>query len=441
MPTMQDVKGKRVTVAGLGRFGGGIAVSRWLVEQGARVLVTDRDSEQKLASSVAQLAGLPIEFHLGEHRISDFTDTDVVVTSPAIPPSSEYLQAATGAGVPVTTEIRLFVERCSAPIIGITGTKGKSTTTALLGRMIDTRFKTWVGGNIGRSLLVDLPRIGVDDVVVLELSSFMLQHLAASRWSPHLAVVTMLSTDHVEWHGSAEAYMDAKVNIVRFQNDRDIAVLNRNDPAAQPFIEAAQSKIIDYGSEHRPIDLKLPGSHNQLNAQAALAAAMAMGISVGDAEASVSEFAGLPHRLQVIHESKGVSWVNDSIATIPEAGAAALSSFPPGKVIQIVGGSDKHLPMDTLVQALAERAKSVVCIGQTGPAIASAVRNIGEACAAKVHDCGDLSSAVSMARSLAQRGDIVLLSTGCASYDQFENFEKRGEMFTQLARAEPKLPK
>src|SRR5215207_6700662 len=145
---MQSIAGKRVTVAGLGRFGGGIAVSRWLVEQGAKVLVTDRDDATKLADSVKQLDGLPIEFRLGEQREADFAGADLVVASPAIPPSSSHLKAARDAGVPVTTEIRLFVERCPAEIVGVTGTKGKSTTTAMLGKVLESRYKTWVGGNI-----------------------------------------------------------------------------------------------------------------------------------------------------------------------------------------------------------------------------------------------------------------------------------------------------
>src|SRR6185503_3518413 len=153
---MDDLVNKRVTVAGLGRFGGGIAVSRWLVGQGAKVLVTDRDPAEKLAASVKQLGGLPIEFRLGEQRESDFADTDLVVASPAIPPTSPFLKAARAAGVPVTTEIRLFVERCPAEIVGITGTKGKSTSTAMLGAVLSTRYKAWVGGNIGKSLLAEL---------------------------------------------------------------------------------------------------------------------------------------------------------------------------------------------------------------------------------------------------------------------------------------------
>src|SRR5208282_3234829 len=152
----QTLSGKNVTVAGLGRFGGGIAVTRWLVAQGANVLVTDLEPAEKLTDSIRQLEGLPVQYHLGEHRMADFTSADTVVASPAIPMQNAYLRAAVAAGKPVTTEIRLFIERCPAKIIGVTGTKGKSTTTAMLGQMLQSAGKTWVGGNIGKSLLFDL---------------------------------------------------------------------------------------------------------------------------------------------------------------------------------------------------------------------------------------------------------------------------------------------
>src|SRR4051812_43925747 len=172
---MTDVRNKRVTVVGLGRFGGGIGVTRWLVEQGAaRVLVTDKDSAEKLADSVKALEGLPIERRLGEHREEFSTSADLVVPPPAVPPTSPYLLAAKNAGVPVTTEIRLFVERCPCTILGVTGTKGKSTTSTLLHRMLSTRFKSWVGGNLGGALLAGLPRMGKAGFVVVGLSRFHL---------------------------------------------------------------------------------------------------------------------------------------------------------------------------------------------------------------------------------------------------------------------------
>jgi UDP-N-acetylmuramoylalanine--D-glutamate ligase len=421
---MNTIKGQRVTVAGLGRFGGGIAVTRWLCEQGARVLVTDKERPELLEESVRQLAGLPVELRLGEHRTEDFTSTDLVVASPAIPPASPYLQAAREAGVEVTTEIRLFIERCKARrIVGVTGTKGKSTTTAMLGAMLGTRHRTFVGGNIGGSLLGELRAIRPDDIVVLELSSYMLEYLRPMRWSPHVAVCSMLAIDHVKWHGSVEAYHDAKANLFRFQTPADFAVVP-GDGSADRLIEGSQAKVVRFGSG-RPFELGLHGSHNQHNAQAAFAAAGVLGVAWEEAQQALRDFRGLPHRLELVAERGGVRYFNDSIATIPEAAVAALRSFPAGRVWLIVGGDDKGLDLSPLCDAARTHARRTLCIGRSGEKLAAA---IGEAAAL----VGDLSEAVRIARRDAQAGDVVLLSPGCASYDQFVNFEARGDAFRRL---------
>jgi len=431
---MDDLRNKRVTVAGLGRFGGGIAVAKWLCEQGANVLVTDRDPADKLEASVRQLDGCKIQFVLGEHRESDFTNTDFVVTSPAIPPGNPYLTAAKNANVPVTTEIRLFVERCPSKIVGVTATKGKSTTTALLGMMLRKRFTTWVGGNIGGSLLFDLPKMTTDDFVVLELSSYMLEYLREIRFAPHIALVGMISQDHLEWHGGASQYVEAKKNLVRFQEPGDYAVLNAENETTLSFAHVTRARICTYTlSSQPPFRMRLAGIHNQLNAQGAFAAAGILGVTWDEAQDAMRDFGGLPHRLEIVHEADGVRYVNDSIATIPEAAVAALDSFDSGHVIQIVGGYNKKLDMSGLCQALASRAKAVLCVGELGRTLFENVRSVANL-PTKVENCGDLEIAMMRAKQLASAGDVVLLSTGCASYDQFPNFEKRGEAFTKLAR-------
>jgi UDP-N-acetylmuramoylalanine--D-glutamate ligase len=435
---MDSLSGKRVTVYGLGRFGGGIAVSRWLADQGARVLVTDRDSLEKLAGSVEKLKGAEVELRLGEHRQEDFTTADLVVASPAIPFQNEYLQAARGAGVPITTEIRLFIERCPAKIIGVTGTKGKSTTTAMLGEILSTKFKTWVGGNIGKSLLEDLPAIGPEHLVLLELSSYMLEHLKEMRWSPHVALVTMILQDHLEWHGSYEAYIEAKQNIVRFQTGDDIAVLNEEDPTTAALARLTAAKTILFGLNGRKkFELLVPGVHNQTNAQGAFAAAMEFGIDWNEAQKALLDFPGLPHRLQLVHEENGVRFYDDSIATIPEAAIAALDSFPPKKVIQIIGGKDKGLPITVMCSELTQRAKAVLCIGETGREVSKILEQSPYQAGAAIYSCGDLATAVRMAKKMAAPGDVVLLSPGFASQDQFVNFEERGELFAKLVQNRP----
>ena len=410
---------------------------RWLVENGARVLVTDQAPSEKLADSVAQLDGLPIEYRLGEQREEDFRDADLVVASPAIAPSSPVLRAARAAGVAITTEIRLFIERCPATVVGVTGTKGKSTTTAMLGEVLRAGgLTTYVGGNLGGSLLPKLPEIDKTHLVVLELSSFMLEHLGAMRWSPHVAVVTFVAADHLDWHGSPEAYLDAKRNVVRHQRPDDFAVLCEENPAAAEFSKHTKARVVPFGvTGRRPFELLVPGRHNQLNAQGAFAAANLLGVNWDAAQSALRTFRGLPHRLELVHESPaGVRYYNDSIATIPEAAVAALESFPPKRVIQIVGGYDKGLPLTVLCNALVERAKAVLCIGDTGKKLVEMLGQPAIQGAAEVYDCGDLSTAMKMARSAASPGDVVLLSTGCASYDQFTNFQERGERFAELAR-------
>jgi UDP-N-acetylmuramoylalanine--D-glutamate ligase len=431
---MESLAGKRATVAGLGRFGGGIAVTRWLCEQGADVLVTDSDPAEKLADSVRQLEGLPVEFRLGEHREEDFTSADLVVASPAIPLNNSLLQAARAAGKPVTTEIRLFIERCPARIIGVTGTKGKSTVTAMIGKLLAPAARTWVGGNIGKSLLADLPQIDAADLVVLELSSYMLAHLGEMRWSPGVAVVTMISQDHLQWHGSLEAYLDAKRNIIRFQGPDDFAVLNEEDPTTAGLAREAAGRVFYYGIRNRKkFELLIPGEHNQLNAQGAFTAAAIFGVDFAQAQKALADFPGLPHRLQLVCESNGVRYFNDSIATIPDAAVAALLSFPGKKVIQIVGGYGKDVPIKAMCAALIDRAKAVLCIGASGPAIADLLERSESPHATATYRCGDLRTAVGIARHIAAAGDVVLLSPGFKSYDQFVNFEQRGEEFVKLA--------
>lgn len=433
----RDLAGTRVTVLGLGRFGGGIGVARWLCDRGAIVTVTDQDTADNLAGSLAQLEGLPIEFRLGGHDDRDFSDAHLVVTSPAVRPSHPMLAVARAAGVPITLEIRLFLEHCPPGVtfVGVTGTKGKSTTTALLGRMLERRRRAHVGGNLGGSMLAKLPETGEGDVVVLELSSFMLEHLAPMRWSPRVAVVTMVSQDHLDWHGDVERYHGAKRNLVRFQRPGDDAVLCEENEVSASFAADTPARPTLYGIEGRaPLLLRIAGRHNQLNAQAALAAAGRLGVSREEAQLGIAGFAGLPHRMQVVHESGGVTWVNDSIATIPEAAVAANKSFPAGRVIQIVGGSDKKLDCGPMCRELAGACKAVLTIGEIGRRLASQLRSAGPS--GKVWECGDLNNAVAAAKAIAEPGDVVLLSTGTASYDQFNNFEERGAAFEELAKRE-----
>jgi UDP-N-acetylmuramoylalanine--D-glutamate ligase len=452
---MQNLQGKRVTVLGLGSFGGGVAAARWLAAQGAHVTATDAKPADELPHA-ADLTG--VDLKLGRHDEEDFTRADLVVASPAVPPSNVMLQAARRAQVPITTEIQLLVDRLPTKLVfGVTGTKGKSTTAALLARILsawsplpperaasvrakrsglidlarDVPRRVWLGGNLGGSLLDKLPEMSGDDFVVLELSSYMLHHLGKRHWSPHIALITMVGRDHLAWHGSEEAYLEAKRNLVKYQKESDFCVVPKNSPDARAFREHTAAHVAEYGKRaHLPAAFapKLLGKHNRINERGAYAAAAFVGIYPEQAAEACEDFAGLPHRLELVYEDeRGVRWVNDSIATIPEAAAAACRAFPAGAVVQIVGGSDKGLKATPMVEALRERCRAVLCTGDTGEAIAA---ELGDK--ARISD--DLAKAVDTARQIAQPGDVVLLSPGYASYDQFANFEARGDTFRRLVR-------
>lgn len=420
---------------GLGRFGGGVGVTRFLVQQGAHVLVTDQSPESDLKKSVVALAGLDVSFRLGKHHVDDFTNADLIVVNPAVKPvGNPYLQAATDAGVPLTSEIRLLVERLPNPnrVIGITGSAGKSTVTAMVGLILANACKSnnhrcFVGGNIGGSLLGEIESMKHDDWVVLELSSFMLDSLCVDNWSPHIAVVTNLSPNHIDWHGSIDAYYDAKRHILRHQQPDDFAVLGPG--VSDVFQSCGQCAALNTDVETPTIPLLLPGRHNQLNARLALATTNIAGVPHEHAVASLAEFPGLPHRLQFVCERGGVRYLNDSKSTTPEAAILAIESFPPDVVHVILGGDDKKSDLTTLSANAKARCKAIYTIGLTGEGIANAASAADGS--AEVIRCQTLDRAVESTMPRIAPGDVVLLSPACASWDQFTNYEQRGQRFVE----------
>ncbi len=438
----KNLAGRRVTVLGLGRFGGGVGVTQWLCGQGAKVTVSEKADETQLADSLRQLAGLDVTLHLGGHREEDILSAELLVVNPAVPKDHPLLVRSQQAGVPRTSEINLFLRRCSAPVVGVTGSVGKSTTTAMLGAILARRSPTHVGGNIGRSLLEQLPDIRGDHVVVLELSSFQLEDTPLVKISPHVAVVTNLFPNHLDRHKTPARYADAKKNIFRFQGPKDVLVLNRRDEALRCWAREAPGEVVffDVPRQDRveervePFELLVPGAHNQANAQAAWTAARSLGVSRAEAAAALAEFAGLPHRLQFVCEKHGVRYVNDSKCTTPAGTRVALKAFAPRRVILLAGGYDKGVAFDEFARLAARRAKAVLVFGATGRAIADAVEAHRTGPAPLVQEVEDLSVAVSAGRSIAESGDVILLSPACASYDQFANYQQRGEAFVRFAK-------
>ena len=425
----QDLAGRRVTVMGLGRFGGGVGVTRWLARQGARVTVSDSAPASELAGSVRAVADTGAVLHLGGHDEADFVDCELLVVNPAVPFDSPFVALARRAGAEITTEVNLFLARCPAVVVGVTGSAGKSTTTTMLGRLLARCRRTHVGGNLGVSLLGELERIGPDDLVVLELSSFQLHYLPLLGLSPHLAVVTNLKAVHLERHGSFEAYVADKANIFRFQGGDDVLVLNRDDPPTAALAGQAAGAVEFFGLDDEPFELRIPGRHNQANAQAAWRAASRLGVDRKTACEVLAGFPGLPHRLEPVAERDGVRYVNDSKCTSPGEALVALESFESAPLVVIVGGKDVGADFGELCSALASRARVVVTTGESGPRIAAGLGRLGRP---EVIETADFAAAVAAARRAARAGEIVLLSPACPSYDQFHNYRRRGEAFSRL---------
>jgi UDP-N-acetylmuramoylalanine--D-glutamate ligase len=450
---------KRITIMGLGFFGGTIGLAKYLVSQGARVTITDLKRAPALRESIAALAGLPVRLVLGRHEATDFTDTDMVFASPAVPEDSPYLAKARARGVPVDTEMNLFMRLCRGTIIGVTGSNGKTTTTSLIGAILRAANpRTRVGGNIGRSLLPEVAAIEAGDPVVLELSSFQLEDLAEVGRSPHIALFLNLSPNHLDRHGSMERYRAAKQRIFAYQGAADIAILNADDPQVQALAAALPSQVRCFSLEGpvragtylegerlliarhgtvceacRVADIPLLGRHNVANALAAVAAVDAWGVPPAVIRRAIRTFAGVEHRLERVRELGGVTFYNDSIATSPAATLAALAAIPQ-PILLIAGGYDKGLPFQTLAAAIVRRVKGVFLIGHTAPQIAHAIeaaRPHGET-TPRLTWCGDLRQAVHQAYDAAAAGDVVLLSPACASYDQFRHFVERGRLFKQF---------
>ena len=452
---MREWKGKRVTVMGLGAFSGGVTVTRFLTRAGAKVTVTDLKDGRELRSSLDAIKGLGVRLVLGRHEEADFRDTDCVIRSPAVPDNSPYLEIARQTGVPIDSETNLFFRYCPSRIVGVTGSNGKSTTTALLGAMLASAHITaHVGGNIGRSLLLELDSIREDDLVVMELSSFQLEDLGRLARSPHGALVTNLAPNHLDRHGTYEAYCEAKRNIIRFQDKGDLAVLNADcadlalwRPVCDRVLYYSRMSQVDNGAFARGGNLilaregqtktlmardeiPLRGEHNVENVLGAAAAASALGAEVEAIAAAVRDFRALPHRLEHVGTAEGMACYNDSIATTPEAAICALRSFD-CPICLIAGGYDKGSDFTALGREIASRVRLLILIGETADKIAGGAAGGGAA----ILRAKNLDQAVSAALERGRAGEVLLLSPACASYDMFRNFEDRGERFRSLIEA------
>lgn len=449
---------RKVTVVGLARSG--VAAARLCAREGALVTVTDRRTEAELAGPLGALPG-GVRRRLGGHDLPDFEQADLVVVSPGVPMANPEIQAARRRGVPVWGEVELgFRFLRSAAVVGITGTNGKSTTTALAGALVAADRPTFVGGNLGTPLCEHLLSGAPADAVVLELSSFQLEGI--ERFRAHVAAVLNVTPDHLDRYPGVDAYAAAKARLFATQQPEDFAVANGRDERALAMAGASRGDRYEFGfGAPAPGAARDPGGdpgqggseiwytrrsrgperfllrnralrgrHNRENAMAALVCARLLGVPGPLVQEGLDRFPGLPHRLELVAERGGVEWVNDSKATNVDSTSVGLAAFPAGgpRVVLIMGGLGKKAPYAPLRALFAGRVKALLTIGEDAPAIE---RELGDL--APTEPCGDLAGAVRRAALLAGPGDVVLLSPACASYDQFSSYEHRGEVFRRLA--------
>lgn len=432
---------------GLGRFGGGLDSAIFACKAGAKVTVTDLAQPEDLTGALKDLDSFDVDYRLGEHLEEDFLTTDIVIVNPAVPPQSKFIDIARQAGKLITSQIEIFFHLCTAPIVGITGANGKSTTTALTAHLLQTKCKVRLGGNIGnKPLLAEIDQITEDQIMVMELSSFQLEQLARIKKAPQVSVITNLTPNHLDRHGTFQAYCDAKEAIFKYQTldkkSPPVSIFNAEDPITckwfDHYSQQNQRKCFAFSTDQVPESLKeaypLPGTANLSNLAAAKTVAAQFNISDDLIKQALPGFQSLPDRLQLIAQTDGVSWYNDSIATTPPSAIAALCAFDAPKII-IAGGYDKKLPFDELGKKIAQNAKAAVLIGVTAKKIAAAIeihKSTDDCPIIKFAD--SMEDAVSHANQLAKSGDIVLLSPACASYDMFENYCQRGQIFTQCVK-------
>lgn len=433
----------RVLILGLGQYpqGSGVEAAVYFAKRGDDVIVTDLKSKEDLATNVKRLSVYPnVRFVLGEHRVEDVRAADVVVPNPRVRPDSPFFAEALRLGKTIESDISLFLAACKAPVIGVTGTRGKSTTSTLIAEMLkaDGR-RTWLGGNILVSPLAFLSKVKASDWVVLELSSWQLELTGRKGVSPAYAVWTNLMRDHLNTYAGMEEYGEAKAQIFRHQ-DQDGVVFLPADKAFGVYAESAPGEVVRVGATRgeatkivESVRLKIAGEHNKRNATFAVAAAKYVGVSVSAIKKTLKTFPGLPNRQEEVALIKGVRYINDTTSTTPDATIAALKAFTKsGAAIHLIfGGSDKELDFEEVAK-LVKRVKPTIYLlpGTAREKIVAAFAK------AKVRwiDVEHLQDAMKRISVAAKKGDIVLLSPGCASFGLFKNEFDRGEQFVKLVK-------
>ncbi|MGD9091574.1 MAG: UDP-N-acetylmuramoyl-L-alanine--D-glutamate ligase [Anaerolineales bacterium] len=448
---MKSWSGQKILIIGAARQG--TALARYLATHGARVVLNDNREQVNFESARRALSGLAIDWVFGGHPLYLLDDIDMVCVSAGVPLTLPLIVIAKEQGILLSNDSQTFLELAPCPVIGITGSAGKTTTTSLVGSMAekaDLHRRVWIGGNIGSPLIEVVDEMTDGDIAVMELSSFQLELMTRS---PHVAAILNVTPNHLDRHGTMEAYAAAKARILDFQNVCDAAVIGRDDPGAWKLRSQVRGELHTFGlvgtssypgafiddqyivmRKDRSIirimsreDVSLRGGHNLQNVLAACSIGAVVSLPADAMCAAVREFKGVPHRLELVRSWGGADWYNDSIATAPERSMAAIRSFEE-PLILLAGGRDKDLPWDDFADLVRQRVRHLILFGEAAGKIAQTMGDVDMAI------CKDLKEAVDRAAEVVQLGDVVLLSPGGTSFDEFRDFEERGECFRELVK-------
>lgn len=459
---MDSWNGKKVLILGAARQG--LALARWMALHGVRVILSDSRTEAQLQNARQSLAEVSIDWAFGGHPLALLDDIDTVYLSGGVPTTIPIVAEAKRRGIPLSNDTQVFLELAPCLTIGITGSSGKSTSTALVGKMAESTFadrpnRVWIGGNLGDPLINHLDDMEPGDLAILEISSFQLELMNVA---PQVAAILNVTPNHLDRHGTMAAYTDAKARILDFQSADETAILGRDDRVAWSLRTRAKGKCCSFGLSPLesggcgiyadeglyhlrdgnaymllPIQnaIHLRGEHNLLNVLAAILIGYAAGLPLEAMLVAIEEFRGIPHRLELVHEARGVKWYNDSIATAPERSMAAIRSFDE-PIILLLGGRDKNLPWEDLAQLVRQRVDHVIVFGEAGEKIMAA---LGESDPGtrpySIKRFQRLQEAVLSVPEVARAGDVVLFSPGGTSFDEFEDFSERGDRFKEWVQA------
>jgi UDP-N-acetylmuramoylalanine--D-glutamate ligase len=459
---ISELKNKKVTVMGLGLHGGGIGTVRFLVAAGAKVIITDLKSKEELAPSLEKLKDLRgIEYVLGQHRTEDFAKVDMVIKNPAASWSNKHIKLALEKNIPVEIDSSLFFKLCKNSIVGVTGTRGKTTVASLIYEILRVAGKNPVKVGIGQvSVLDKLKELEKESIVVFELSSWRLSALGRYKLSPKISVITNIYPDHLNYYKSMDEYIADKKNIFLNQRANDVCVINYDNEVLRGLESEIKAEVIKFSMQkisngktvyidngeiylNNGIDdkkivdvsaIKIRGRHNLQNIMASIGAAQALDVDMNHIKKGILEFKGLPHRLEFVRDLDGVKYYNDTAATSPEGAISGINSFAE-PIILIAGGSDKNLDMTEWAQAIYEKAKGVIFLkGEGTNKIISVMRKIFDDPGKDFTIVESMEKALELAKNSAEKGDVVLLSPGAASFGLFVNEFDRGSKFKEAVK-------